>query len=83
MRKLFTVAAVAALAASLSACVAPPPNGHRDHDRDGRYEHDRGGRYDNDRDGRYENNQGRWERDREDRPNRPDRRLDGRWDPRN
>ena len=72
MKKLIALAAVAAFVASLGGCIVPPP--------DGRYGHEHGGRYDNDRGGRYDNSQGRWDNDQGNRPNRPDRRPDGRWD---
>ena len=66
MRKLFALAVVAAIAASLGGCVVAP-YGDRGHDH--------GGRYDNDRGGRYDNNQGRWDNDR----GQPNRRPNGQW----
>ncbi len=71
MKKLSALAAVLAVAASLSGCIVAPHDGY--------YGHGHGGRYDNDRGGRYEYEQGRWDNDRDQRPYRPDRRPDDRW----
>ena len=71
MKKLSALAAVVAVAASLGGCIVAPHDGY--------YGHGYGGRYDSDRGGRYEYEQGRWDNDRDQRPNRPDRRPDDRW----
>ncbi|WP_187427873.1 hypothetical protein [Comamonas sp. Z3] len=67
MKKLSALAAVVAVAASLGGCIVAPHDGYYGHGHGGRYDSDRGGRYE------YEQN------DRDQRPNRPDRRPDDRW----
>ena len=74
MKKVFALAAVTVVAASLTGCILPPPDGYRGHYRGGRYDNDRGGRYDNDQGRRGD---GRWQQ-----RGGPDGRSDGRWDSR-